>query len=96
MTFGGGNLRGQIFQWRDKTVTAENSGHSNNQVIFNLLNTPILLKMTRPTVFRLRTPPPNVISQAGLTLNTLPVDFLGRMQWWWLFGFGKDYTTSFA
>jgi hypothetical protein len=21
----------------------------------------------------------------------LPVDFLGRMQSWWLFGFGKDY-----
>jgi hypothetical protein len=21
----------------------------------------------------------------------LPVDFLGRMQCWWLFGFGKDY-----
>jgi hypothetical protein len=21
----------------------------------------------------------------------LPVDFLGRMQCWWLFGFGKEY-----
>jgi hypothetical protein len=26
--------------------------------------------------------------------TTLPVDFLGRMQFWWLFGFGKDYTMT--
>jgi hypothetical protein len=26
--------------------------------------------------------------------TTLPVDFLGRMQCWWLFGFGKDYTSG--
>jgi hypothetical protein len=52
-----------------KPVTAENSGHSNNQLIFNLLNTPILRKMDSSDCFRLHTPPPNVISQAGLTLT---------------------------
>jgi hypothetical protein len=36
MTFGGGTLRGQNFSGVAKPVTAENSGHSNNQLIGNL------------------------------------------------------------
>jgi hypothetical protein len=38
MTFGGGNLRGQNIHGVAKPVTAENSGDSNNQLTFNLLN----------------------------------------------------------
>jgi hypothetical protein len=52
MTFGGGNLRGQKYSSGvAKPVTAENSGHSNNQLIFNLLDTPILRKMDSPDCF---------------------------------------------
>jgi hypothetical protein len=51
MTFGGGNLRGQNTCGVAKPVTAENSGHSNNQLIFNLLNTPILRKMDSSDCF---------------------------------------------
>jgi hypothetical protein len=63
MTFGGGNLRGQNIP-----VTAENSGHSYNQLIVNLLNTPILRRMGSSDYFPSMHPPPNVISQRDLTL----------------------------
>jgi hypothetical protein len=41
MTFGGGAPT-KYSSGVAKPVKAENSGHSNNQLIFNLLNTPIL------------------------------------------------------
>jgi hypothetical protein len=41
----GNSARTKYFSGVAKPVTAENSGHSNNQLIFNLLNTPILRKM---------------------------------------------------
>jgi hypothetical protein len=69
MTFGGGNLRGQNICGVAKPVTAENSGHSNNQLIFNLLNTPILRKMDSSDCSVYAHPPPNVISQGGTTLQ---------------------------
>jgi hypothetical protein len=68
-----------------KPVTAENSGHSNNQLIFNLF----YQRWTRPTVFRLRTPPPNVISQAGLTLTSFLI--LQRMN-----SFNKEEKVNFV
>jgi hypothetical protein len=71
MTFGGGNLPGQNIPVAWQNQSAENSDHSNNQLIFNLLNTLFYERWTRPTVFGLRTPPPNVISRAGLTLLSL-------------------------
>jgi hypothetical protein len=52
MTFGGGNLRGQNIPvaWQNwSQLTAENSGHS--QLIFKLLNTPILRKMDSSNCF---------------------------------------------
>jgi hypothetical protein len=70
MTFGGGNLHRQsiLVAWQNRSqLTTDNSGHSNSQLIFNLLNTPIL----RKTVFRLCAPPPIVISQTGLTLKAI-------------------------
>jgi hypothetical protein len=52
MTFGGGNTaRTKYFSGVAKPVTPENSGHSNNQLIGNLLNIPILRKMDSSDYF---------------------------------------------
>jgi hypothetical protein len=47
----GNSARTKYFSGVAKPVTAENSGHSNNQLIGNLLNTPILRKMDSSDYF---------------------------------------------
>jgi hypothetical protein len=33
-----------------------------------------------------------MLDQSNLSVQRCRLIFLGRMQCWWLFGFGKDYT----
>jgi hypothetical protein len=73
MTFGGGNLRGQNIPvaWQNRSqLTPENSGHSNSQ-LFLICWIPLFYeRWTRPTVFRLRAPPPIVISHYHVQLHS--------------------------
>jgi hypothetical protein len=69
MTFGGGNLRGYNIP-----VAWQNHQNRSQQ---RIAVTVFYERWTRPTVFRLRTPPPNVISQAGLTLRFINYDIQG-------------------
>jgi hypothetical protein len=86
MTFGGRNLRGQNIP-----VAWQNNQNRWQQRIavtvtiswFLICWAPLFYeRWTCPTVFRLRTPPPSVISQAGLTLPNTRKYTIPRL--WWI------------